>query len=400
MITQDSPFRRLLERFDPFDPECGDHFLEVADALREACPVAHSEAQGTFWTVTRFADVKNGFADNEGLSSVPTTTIPPNPGAVPVLPLQCEPDVHGGFRRLLDPFFRAGAIARYEEGIRRIVNELIDGFIERGQCEFIADFARPLPGAVIFQLFLGLPASELEAAYHWTMAIMHDLDKPDAHLIHQNFMELIAGLIARRRGEPRRPDVVDALLHGTVFERNLTDDEIFRTVMLLIAAGLDTTVHSLGIIMHRLSERPDLCEQLVAEPDLLPGAIEEFLRCKPPAGGLVRTASRDTVIGEEVIPAGDRVLLLVASANRDPREYDDPDELNFNRQGLNLTFGYGAHYCLGVHLARLELRVALGEILSRMKHIRLLDDGVPYDSGCSRGPKALHLSFDAAPGPA
>ncbi len=394
MISQDSPFRRLLERFDPFDPECGDHFFEVVDALREECPVAHSDAQGTFWTVTRFADVRTGFADNDGLSSVPTTTIPPNPGAVPVLPLQCEPDVHGGFRRLLDPYFRAGAIAKYEEGIRQIVDELIDSFIDRGECEFIADFARPLPGAVIFQLFLGLPDSELEAAYHWTMAIMHDLDKPDAPLIHQNFMELIAGLIARRRAEPRRPDVVDALLYGTVFDRALTDDEIFRTVMLLIAAGLDTTVHSLGIIMHRLSERPELLAQLVADPGLLPGAIEELLRCRPPAGGLVRTASRDIVIGGDEIPAGDRVLLLVASANRDPREFEDPEQLDFRRQGLNLTFGYGAHYCLGVHLARLELRVALGQILSRMGNIRLRDDWVPYDSGCSRGPMALNLSFD------
>ena len=108
----------------------------------------------------------------------------------------------------------------------------------------------------------------------------------------------------------------------------------------------------------------------------------------------MRTASRDIVIGGDEIPAGDRVLLLVASANRDPREFEDPEQLDFRRQGLNLTFGYGAHYCLGVHLARLELRVALGQILSRMGNIRLRDDWVPYDSGCSRGPMALNLSFD------
>ena len=326
----------------------------------------------------------------------PTTTIPPNPGAIPLIPLQCEPDVHGGFRRLLDPFFRVGAIAKYEAGIRQIVNGLIDGFIEAGRCEFIAEFARPLPGSVIFRLFLGLPDSELDQAYHWTMAIMHDLDKPDAHLIHRNFMELIAGMLERRRAEPRRADIVDALLHGTVSDRPLTDDEVLRTLMLLIAAGLDTTVHSVGIIMapagamYRVAGAPN-------EPQRLPGAIEELLRREPPAGGLVRTARQDTVVGGRQIHAGDRVLLLVASANRDPREYEAPEEIDIDRQGRNLVFGYGAHYCLGVHLARLELRVALEEILARLSDIRIDETRITYDSGSSRGPTELHIQF--TPGP-
>src|SRR5580658_505821 len=333
MTIDESRFTRLVERFDPFDPECGEHFLEIVDDLRERCPVAHSDAHGGFWAVSRFEDVRSGFADNEVFSTVETTTIPPNPGAVPIIPLQCEPGVHTGFRRLLDPYFRAGAVGKYEAPIRSIVSSLIDSFVERGSCEFIGDFARQLPGAVIFGQFLGLDESELDQAYHWTMAIMHDLEKPDAHLIHQNFMALIAGLLERRRAEPRRDDIVDALLHGSVSDQPLADDEILRTLMMLIAAGLDTTIHSLGIIVHNLAVQPDLCARLAAEPALIPDAVEELLRRVPPAGGLVRTARRDTVVGGQPIRSGERVLLLVAGANRDPREFTAPEEIELGRPG-------------------------------------------------------------------
>ncbi len=397
MIVDEPRFTRLVERFDPFDPECSEHFLQVVDELRERCPVAHSDAQGGFWAVSRFKDVRSGFGDNEVFSTVETTTIPPNPGAIPLIPLQCELDVHNGFRRLLDPYFRAGAVGKYEAPIRNIVSALIDSFVERGSCEFIADFARQVPGAVIFRLFLGLDESELDQAYHWTMAIMHDLDKPDAHLIHQNFMALIAGLLERRRAEPRRDDIVDALMHGTVSGRPLADDEILRTLMMLIAAGLDTTIHSLGIVVHNVAVQPELRVQLEAEPGLIPEAVEELLRRVPPAGGLVRTARRDTVVGDQQIRCGERVLLLVAGANRDPREFDAPEEIDLRRQGRSLVFGHGAHYCLGVHLARLELRISLEEILSRMKQMRLASQPVPYDSGCSRGPTELKLSFEPGP---
>jgi cytochrome P450 len=393
MTCQDSPFRRLLERFDPFDEECGDYFFEVADELREHCAAVHSDAHGGFWVVTRFEDVQKGFADEKGLSTVPTTTIPSTTGAIPLIPLQCEPEVHGDFRRLLDPYFRAGAVAKYESPIRSIVSSLIDGFIERGRCEFIAEFARPLPGAVIFQLFLGLPASQLDEAFGLILGIMHDLDKDKASLVHRDFMRLVADLLEQRRAEAPRDDVVNALLQGTVSGRPLTPDEILRTLMHLIAAGLDTTYHSLGNIIVTLIRHPDLCRRLEEDPALIPDAIEEILRWEPVAGGLVRTAKRSMALGDAEISEGDRVLLLVASANRDPRQFDDPAEIDLARQARNLSFGYGAHYCLGVHLARLELRVALEELLSRLHDLKLEGTGVAYDSGCSRGPSEVQLSF-------
>ena len=392
-MTQ-SRFVRLIERFDPFDPEFVQHFNQVCGDLREQCPVAHSSAHGGFWTFSRFDEVLHGFADNDGLSAVPTATIPPNPNAVHLLPLQADPAEHGDLRRFLNPYFRAGAVGKFEAGIRSEVTALIDDFIEAGRCEFIAQFGRRLPGAVIFRQLLGLPESEVDEAYHWVMAIMHGHNTDEFGHIFDSFSTLAAGMLERRRNEDRRDDVVDALLHGTIGDRLLTDDEIIRTLMLLIAGGLDTTAHALGNFVIRLAHDPELRGRLEAEPQRIPGAIEELLRIDPPAGGLVRTAVRDLVIDGAEVREGDRILLLVAAANRDPREFEAPERIDLDRtRNRHLSWGYGTHFCLGVHLARLELRVAFEEILDRLHDIQVLDHPVPYDTGCSRGPVALRIGF-------
>jgi cytochrome P450 len=398
MTSTDSRYARLLGNFDQFDPEFEANYYEVANELRQRCPVAHSTAHEGFWTFSRHADVEEGFTNAERYTTVPTVTIPVNPAAVPILPLQADPSVHRDYRRILDPFFRPRAVAEYEGGIRQVTNELIDTFIERGSCEFVEDFARPLPGRFIFRSFLGLPESEVAEAFRLTLAIMHSLGTEEAATVHQNFIKLIERMLERRRAEPPRGDVIDALFEGTVQGRPLSQDERLRIVLMLIAAGLDTTAHSVGSMMMTLAQRPELRARLDENPELIPRAIEEFLRWEPPAGALVRTAAQDFVKDGQQISAGDHILLLVAAANRDPEEYAHPDEIDFDRENIrHLSFGYAAHYCLGVHLARLELRVALVELLRRMKDIRLVNDHVEYESGTSRGPVELRLRF--TPGP-
>jgi cytochrome P450 len=398
MTSTESRYSRLLENFDQFDPEFEANYYDVANELRQRCPVAHSEAHEGFWTFSRHTDVERGFTDGERYTTVPTVTIPVNPAAVPILPLQADPSVHRDYRRILDPFFRPRAVARYEEGIRQVTNELIDAFIERGSCEFVEDFARPLPGRFIFRSFLGLPESEVGEAFRLTLAIMHSLGTPEAATVHEDFIKLIERMLARRRDEPPRGDVVDALFEGTVQGRPLSEDERLRIVLMLIAAGLDTTAHSVSTIMMTLARRPELRARLDAAPELIPRAVEELLRWEPPAGSLVRTATQDIELDGQRIAAGDHILLLVAAANRDPEEYPRPDEIDFDRDNIrHLSFGYAAHYCLGIHLARLELRVALTELLRRMKDIRLADDHIKYESGTSRGPVELPLRF--TPGP-
>jgi cytochrome P450 len=227
---------------------------------------------------------------------------------------------------------------------------------------------------------------------------MHSLGTEEAATVHRDFIALIQRMLDGRRTEPPRGDVIDALFSGTVAGRPITEDERLRVVLMLIAAGLDTTAHTVSTIIMTLARRPELRARLDAEPSLLPRAIEELLRWEPPAGALVRTATQDIVKDGTVIPAGEHILLMVAAANRDPEEYSHPDEIDFDRENIrHLSFGYAAHYCLGVHLARLELRVALTELLHRMKDIQLADDSIMYESGTSRGPVELRLRF--TPGP-
>jgi cytochrome P450 len=303
-------------------------------------------------------------------------------------------------RRFLGPFFRAAEVAKLEPGIRASVTRLIDEFIERGSCELIGEFARPLAGDVVFRQVLGLPDSEIDEAYHWTLAIISGPVSGEAKIIYEKYTALVAGLLDRRRSEPPRDDVVDAILHEHVSDRPLSPDEMRRTVMHLITAGLDTTAHALGNIAVRLARAPAERERLASDPASIPAAIEEFLRIDPPAGGLVRTAQRDMMIGGQGVRAGERVLLLVAGANRDPRAFDEPETFHLERgPSRNLAFGYGAHLCLGIHLARLELRVALEELLSRLGPIKLVDEEIHYDSGCSRGPKRVNLTFAPAARP-
>lgn len=387
-------FPRLLERFNQFDPEFEANFFDVANELRERCPVVHSEANGGFWVFSRFPDVRDAFGDQSRFTTVPTVTIPRNPGAVPLIPLQCEPSVHRDFRRALDPYFRVNAVAKYEDGIREITTELIDEFIELGRCEFIRDFARKLPGAVVFRLFLGLPEEEVDEAFRLTLAIMHKLGTEEVLHVHKAFMDLISGMLERRRAEPPRGDVVDALFEATIGDRPITEDEILRTVLMLIAAGLDTTAHSLGNMLVTLTRRPELRKRLEVEPELIPNAIEELLRWEPPASGLVRSAVEDVTVDGQRLRAGDPILLLVSAANRDPDVFDRPDDIDFDRDQIrHLSFGYGPHYCIGTHLARLELRVALEELLTRVRDVQIMDDTVEYDSGTSRGPAHLNIEF-------
>ena len=397
-MTQDTVrFARLVQRFDHFDPEFEANLFAVADELRTRCPVAHSDAHGGFWTLSRYRDVQEGFGNEQLYSAVPTVTIPVNLAAVPIIPLQCERGLHRDFRRLLDPYFRAGAVPRYEDGIRQITTELMDDFIERGRCEFVSEFARKLPGALVFRLLLGLPETETDEAFRLTLAIMHSLGTPEAAHVHADFMSLIGRMLERRRVDPPRGDVIDALLAGQVEGRPLTEDEVRRCLLQLIAAGLDTTAHALGTMLITLTRRPDLRTRLEADPHSLPRAIEELLRWEPPAGGLVRTAVEDVGFDGNTIPRGAPVLLLVAAANRDPEEFQRAGEIDFDRDQIrHLSFGYGPHYCVGVHLARLELKVALEELLDRLKDVRILDDPIKYDSGTSRGPAELNIEF--APG--
>ena len=159
------------------------------------------------------------FVSSWQLYGTPTMIIPVNPGATAMLPIQAPPDVHRDLRRVLDPFLRLNVINEYETGMREIADELINGFSERGACEFVSEFAQRMPSIVLFRLLLGFPEDAIDEAYHWTLAISHSIDAADRSSVHSNFRALVDRLLEQRRREPERGDIVDALLTAHVAGR-------------------------------------------------------------------------------------------------------------------------------------------------------------------------------------
>jgi cytochrome P450 len=201
--------------------------------------------------------------------------------------------------------------------------------------------------------------------------------------------------IAKRREQEPRNDVVDAVIGATIDGRPITDEEIYGTVQLLILGGLETTAGALGLAMVRLAREPRLQEKLRAEPALIPAAVEEFLRLDPSFVSVGRTAVRDAELGGQHVTAGDKVLIHWASANRDGAEFPDPDAFDLARErNRHLAFGAGPHRCVGSNLARMNMRIALAELLRRLDDIRLAGGPeIRYHAGLTRSPLRVPITF-------
>lgn len=386
-------------RFNHLSPELGGRLFETLEYMRANHPVAYSEEFGGFWVVTRYEDVLRVAQDWETFSSAEGMTVPYAPTPVPAIPEQMDPPVHRTFKRLINAYFTAAVVARHEEETRHLVNRLIDDFIEDGSCDFMAAFARPLPGLVFFDMALHAPSEQLaEINRLATLAAMPT--SAGAREARQTMLEWIADFAERRRREPPRGDVVDAILRADIDGRPITDVEVVGVIQLLIFGGLDTTAGALGQMMVRLCQHPEIPALLRRQPELLPEAVEELLRLDAPFVFIARTATRDTELGGRRIKKGERVLISWASANRDEIQFECPDAFDAHRMAnRHITFGAGPHRCAGSNLARLNVRISLEEILRRLEDLRLEEGAEPirFHSGFSRAPLAVPIAF--RPGP-
>jgi cytochrome P450 len=382
------------DHFDHLSPELAATMPETMARMRELCPVAHSAEHGGFWVVSGYEDALSTGQNWSAFSSAHGLSINPSPSVVRNLPVEADPPEHHIFKRLINPYFTPAALARYEEPTRALVTRLIDGFIEDGACEFMDAFARPYPSLSFFELALNAPADELErVAYLASKASTPD--DPDAPECWKGFYAWIKEFIARRRAEPPRGDVVDAVIRAEVDGRPISEDEAIGTVQLLILGGLETTAGALGLMFARFCAQPEIPQRLRTEPELIPDAIQELLRLDPPFVSVGRTAVREAEIGGCPVKAGDKVLIHWASANRDLAEFPDPDVFDpTRRQNRHLAFGAGPHRCAGSHLARFNLRIALEELLRRMDDIRLQEGAeLVFHRGLTRSPITLPLAF-------
>jgi cytochrome P450 len=291
----------------------------------------------------------------------------------PLIPLQIDPPVHKKYRKILDPIFSPRQVALLEPEISTLVNDVIDRFEDRDEIDFAAEFSVPFPSQVFLTL-LGLPLDELPRF----LAMKDGIIRPDhvvgsprdsaaaqAHLrstadsIYDYFAEVLA---ERRREGNGHDDLLSRFMSAEIDGERLTDDDIVDIAYLFLIAGLDTVTASLDCFFGYLCSHPAQRDRLVADPALVPSAVEELLRWETPVMGVVRIATQDTELGGCPIRSGQQVSVLLGAANTDDAEFGDGDEVVLDREAnRHLAFGGGVHRCLGSHLARLELRVALRE---------------------------------------
>lgn len=351
--------------------------------IRERTPV-HWNARYHSWVLTRYDDVLAGYRQ-PWLSAARTGPLEERPemaDAAAVLAqwmVFTDPPEHTRLRRACGIAFGPRRIAVLERRIAELVDGLLLPLEPLGGFDFIGDLAAPLPALVIAEL-LGVPAEDHELFTHWSDELLTllfgSLDRPDRHERGRAGLlalrDYLAGVAAERERSPR-DDVVSQL----VAEGALRRDELVSTCILLLFAGHETTTGLLGNALLALLRHPDELRLLRERPDLVEEAIEELLRYDGPAKLSPRRVVEDTELHGELLRAGDRVLLVNAAANRDPRRFAEPDRLLLSRSdNPHLGFGYGAHYCLGAPLARLETRIALTATLRRLPAIEL-GDGEP-----------------------
>jgi cytochrome P450 len=391
--------------YDIFDPDYCTDPAPVWAELRERCPVAHSQRWGGSYLATRYDDVAEMARLVPALSSQDFTVVPPVPLVDPVSgevlrarpyapPISSDPPFHTAARRLILPAFSPQAVAKHEPYTRALANRLVDTFAGRGRCDAAVEFAQQIPPKVIAHL-MGLDENRGDDFIEWVRGVL-ELGATDPELRVATGLKMFAFWaeeVAKRRAQPQ-DDFISWLLEQELDGQPVDDNHVMSVCNLLLIAGIDTTWSSIGAALWHLAGHPADRERLVAEPELLPTAVEELLRAYSPVT-MARLATEDVTVGGVTIPAGSRVLMNFPAANRDPAQFPDADTVVIDRaQNRHVAFGIGIHRCAGSNLARMEMLVALDVFLRRIPEFHLDDTAaVTWCGGQVRGPRSLPLVF-------
>ena len=392
--------------YDIFDEAYITDPYGIWDELRERCPIAHTERWGGSWLPTTYEDVTaiardiENFPSGNGISVVP----PPQgqgpgeqgaPGGPPPLlaqgvpPIRADPPLHTWTRRLILPTMSPARVDEYEVFTRDLCRTLVDQFLADGRGDVAAGYAQQIPVRVIGHI-LGVPESMAPVFTEWVRDVLefaHDAERRMRGIT--GILTYLNGALDERVANPT-DDFISELLQSEHDGQPIERPVVMGMCALLLIAGIDTTWSSIGSAMWHLATHPDDRRRLVNEPELMSTAVEEFLRAYSPVT-MARRLSHDVEFQGCPMKAGDRILMNFPAANRDPKAFPDADKVILDRQvNRHVAFGAGIHRCAGSNLARMELRVAIEEFITRIPEFSLEEGGtVTWAGGQVRGPREV-----------
>lgn len=379
-----------------FPKRFAEPYVDAVREIQKGPPIIWAENASfgkSGWLLTRHALLEEAYLDAERFPVRFNGDLSKMMGVeMPLVPFECDPPQHRQYRQLIQSYFLPRAVKAFDGVVHEYCDELIAAFALRKGCDFASEFAALLPSYLFLGLF-GLPRDMLGQFLEWEHSYMSGETYEQQVGAAKEIMDYLRGVCAEKRRNPGH-DLISTIVHGKVEGRAMTDAEIDGMCFLLYGGGLDTVANSLSWHLRHIAMCPDLQEELRASPEMIPAAVEELLRAYP-VSNTTRTVGYDMEFHGVQMRKGDVVALPIFFAARDPAAYDDPNVVDIRRKARNLTFGTGVHNCLGIHLAKRELRIAYEQMLSRFRNIRIDPEGeVVFDFKTTWGVKNLPLIWD------
>ena len=398
------------KNFTFLDPDlAGGRWVEVVNGLRERCPIGRSMAhvndddERGFTYLMKYEDILFAHNNPKIYSNCPVTM--PTAGlARPWIPIESDPPLHKKYKSILSAMFSRRPQEALADEYRAVASTMLDDIVGNGKADLFKEYCLPFPSHVIMDAF-NIPAADRSMVQEQMMLFVHRagaLADPTetARIVQGASIKLnnyLGELVRARKLDPGS-DIISILCAAEIDGQPLTETEIIDYSMLLIPAGFETTAFTLGFIFRDLELHPEVRQRLVEDPSLIPSAIEEIMRLETPTRALARTVMVDHEVSDgTTLRRGDRVLLVWAAADRDPAVFENPDDLLIDRKpNRHFGFGWGSHLCSGIHMARVEMRVAVEELLRRIPDYRVTNhDDVVETPGMTWSVSALPVSWDA-----
>lgn len=361
----------LREHFDPRSPSLTrGRYGQVSGRMARECPVVHTDKlPGGMWAVSGYRELLEIHRDDVTFSNYPVLV--QDFGAVrPMIPMESDPPLHRQYKQIIMPPLSRAAQAEREPYYRELARAAIDGFLPDRRCDLFAQLCNPLAVHSLMSA-LGVPDPDRERLAELAVGLVRGRAEDGGAA--QEIYAYFSGLAEDKRAHPA-DDIVSRLCAAEVDGRPLSETEILDYCMIMLPAGFETTASSMSFMFLLLAENPWLQDALRAAPETIPAALDELMRYVTPTRSHTRTVTADVTIGGRRFAAGERVYLNWAGANHDPAVFDRPDELVLDRSpNRHMAYGYGSHLCVGVHMARSEMKVAFEEVLASMDDIRLTD---------------------------